>query len=108
MRRTSGESALGTPGVRSGTSGDQSHDRMLRSGLPFTLEMAHCRWTRCRGGPMTSETSPTLPPMDARRALPSVESVVRALDGLPHSLLVDCAREAVDDARARVARDESV
>ena len=46
--------------------------------------------------------------MDRRRALPSVESLARALDGLPHALLVDCAREAIDDARARVARDEPV
>jgi L-seryl-tRNA(Ser) seleniumtransferase len=34
--------------------------------------------------------------------LPSVERVVVALRGLPHALLVDCAREAVGAARERV------
>src|SRR5262245_38071036 len=40
---------------------------------------------------------------DPRRALPSVDRVVGALDGLPPPLLVDCARAAVDAARADVA-----
>ncbi|MCZ7528225.1 MAG: L-seryl-tRNA(Sec) selenium transferase [Acidimicrobiia bacterium] len=39
---------------------------------------------------------------DPRRSLPAVDRVVASLDGLPHPLLVDCAREAVDAARARV------
>jgi L-seryl-tRNA(Ser) seleniumtransferase len=41
--------------------------------------------------------------MDPRRALPSVDRVLAALDGLPHDLLADAARAAVDDARATVA-----
>ena len=41
--------------------------------------------------------------MDPRRALPSVDRVLAALDGLPHDLLADAARAAVDDARAAVA-----
>jgi len=40
--------------------------------------------------------------MDPRRALPAVDRVLAALDGLPHALLVDAVRSAVDDARARV------
>jgi L-seryl-tRNA(Ser) seleniumtransferase len=43
------------------------------------------------------------PPMDPRRALPSVERVLAALDGLPHELLADAARAAVADARTTVA-----
>ena len=38
---------------------------------------------------------------DSRRALPAVDRVARTLDGLPHELLVACAREAVDQARDR-------
>ncbi|MGH9042243.1 MAG: L-seryl-tRNA(Sec) selenium transferase, partial [Acidimicrobiia bacterium] len=38
--------------------------------------------------------------MDARRALPSVDSVILALSGLPHHLAVDVARAAVEHARA--------
>ncbi len=41
--------------------------------------------------------------MDPRRAVPSVDAVAGALQGLPHPLLVECARIAVDDARARAA-----
>jgi L-seryl-tRNA(Ser) seleniumtransferase len=41
--------------------------------------------------------------MDPRRALPSVDRVVAALDGLPQPLLVDCARAAVEAAREGVA-----
>jgi L-seryl-tRNA(Ser) seleniumtransferase len=40
---------------------------------------------------------------DSRRSLPAVERVVERLSGLPHLLLVDCARDAIDAARARVA-----
>ena len=40
---------------------------------------------------------------DPRRALPSVDRVAAALDGLPAPLLVDCARAAVDAARDGVA-----
>jgi L-seryl-tRNA(Ser) seleniumtransferase len=38
--------------------------------------------------------------MDPRRALPSVDRVAAQIDGLPHALLVEVAREAVDAARA--------
>lgn len=41
--------------------------------------------------------------MDPRRALPSVDRVLAALDGLPHDLLADAARSAVDDARTAAA-----
>jgi L-seryl-tRNA(Ser) seleniumtransferase len=40
--------------------------------------------------------------MDPRRTLPPVDRVLAALDGLPHDLLVDAARRAVDDARAAI------
>ncbi|MET0627986.1 MAG: L-seryl-tRNA(Sec) selenium transferase [Acidimicrobiia bacterium] len=46
--------------------------------------------------------------MDPRRALPSVEAVAHELVGLPHPLLVDCAREAVDRARAHAATGEAI
>ncbi|MGH9004749.1 MAG: hypothetical protein ACRDYV_16615, partial [Acidimicrobiia bacterium] len=36
--------------------------------------------------------------MDARRALPSVDSVLAALEGLPHALAVEVARAAVEEA----------
>ncbi|MDQ1431071.1 MAG: L-seryl-tRNA(Ser) seleniumtransferase [Actinomycetota bacterium] len=38
--------------------------------------------------------------MDPRRALPSVDRVAAQIDGLPHALLVQVARDAVDAARA--------
>jgi len=38
-------------------------------------------------------------PTDPRRQVPKVDRVVDALDGLPHPLLVECARAAVDAAR---------
>jgi L-seryl-tRNA(Ser) seleniumtransferase len=41
--------------------------------------------------------------MDPRRALPSVDRVLAALDGLPHDLLAEAARAAVDDARTAAA-----
>ena len=43
--------------------------------------------------------------MTLGRALPAVERVVADLDGLPHGLLVRCAREALDDARRRISDD---
>ncbi len=46
--------------------------------------------------------------MDARRALPSVDSVLAALEGVPHGRAVEVARAAVDDARAAAARGEPV
>jgi L-seryl-tRNA(Ser) seleniumtransferase len=46
--------------------------------------------------------------MDRRRALPGVDQVLAALDGLPHELLVTCARDAVAHARERTSRDERV
>jgi L-seryl-tRNA(Ser) seleniumtransferase len=47
--------------------------------------------------------------MDPRRALPSVERVVRALDdALPHALRARCARDSVDAARARAAAGEAL
>ena len=41
--------------------------------------------------------------MDPRRALHEVDRVLAELDGLPHDLLADAARAAVDAARASVA-----
>src|SRR5262245_21225935 len=46
--------------------------------------------------------------VDRRRALPAVDHVLAALQGLPHELLVTCAREAVGDARDRMTRGEDV
>lgn len=43
------------------------------------------------------------PGPDPRRTLPAVDRVVDALAGLPHPLLVECARAAVDHARATVS-----
>jgi L-seryl-tRNA(Ser) seleniumtransferase len=40
--------------------------------------------------------------MDPRRALPSVDRVAASLAGLPHELLVEAARDAVESARATV------
>ncbi len=45
--------------------------------------------------------------MDPRRALPSVERVLAALDGLPHELLADAARDAVGAARDAIAAGEA-
>jgi L-seryl-tRNA(Ser) seleniumtransferase len=42
---------------------------------------------------------------DPRRALPAVERVLTDLQGLPHGLLVQCAREALEDARRRLTED---
>jgi L-seryl-tRNA(Ser) seleniumtransferase len=39
---------------------------------------------------------------DARRHLPSVESVRKTLDGVPHAIAVRCAREAVETARRAI------
>ena len=44
--------------------------------------------------------------MDPRRALPGVDQVLAALSGLPHELLVSCARDAIAAARERVSRGE--
>jgi L-seryl-tRNA(Ser) seleniumtransferase len=41
--------------------------------------------------------------MDPRRALPPVDRVLAALDGLPHELLADAARDAIDAARSEIA-----
>ena len=41
--------------------------------------------------------------MDPRRALPPVDRVLDALDGLPHELLADAARDAVAAARTAIA-----
>jgi L-seryl-tRNA(Ser) seleniumtransferase len=45
---------------------------------------------------------------DSRRSLPAVERVVVHLSGLPQPLLVDCARDAVDAARARLTAGDTV
>jgi L-seryl-tRNA(Ser) seleniumtransferase len=45
--------------------------------------------------------------VDPRRALPGVDQVLGTLDGLPHELLVTCARDAIAAARDRVARDDT-
>ncbi len=44
--------------------------------------------------------------MDPRRALPGVDQVLGALSGLPHELLVACARDAVAAARDEVSREQ--
>ncbi len=44
--------------------------------------------------------------MDPRRALPGVDQVLAALSGLPHELLVACARDAIAAARERVSRGQ--
>jgi L-seryl-tRNA(Ser) seleniumtransferase len=44
--------------------------------------------------------------VDPRRALPGVDQVLAALSGLPHELLVSCARDAIAAARERVSRGE--
>jgi L-seryl-tRNA(Ser) seleniumtransferase len=46
--------------------------------------------------------------MDPRRALPSVERVVAELSGLPHALLVEVTRAALDDARRAIERGDTV
>jgi L-seryl-tRNA(Ser) seleniumtransferase len=45
---------------------------------------------------------------DPRRALPGVDRVMNALEGLPNELLASCARDAVDAARARVDEGHTV
>ena len=45
---------------------------------------------------------------DPRRSLPSVERVLAALEGLPHALLVSCARDAVDAAREHAENGDAV
>ena len=44
--------------------------------------------------------------MDPRRALPGVDQVLTALSGLPHELLVACARDAIAAAREQMSREE--
>jgi L-seryl-tRNA(Ser) seleniumtransferase len=46
--------------------------------------------------------------VDSRRALPGVDQVLDALKGLPHELLVSCARSAIAQARERAERGEHV
>jgi L-seryl-tRNA(Ser) seleniumtransferase len=46
--------------------------------------------------------------MDPRRALPPVDRIVAHLSGLPHALLVDAAREALDAARSSMAEGGEV
>src|SRR5450759_3045178 len=45
---------------------------------------------------------------DPRRALPAVDGVLDSLDGLPHGLLVQCARGALDEARRRASEGDEV
>ncbi len=45
---------------------------------------------------------------DPRRSLPSVERVLAALEGLPHTLLVSSARDAVDAAREHAENGDAV
>jgi L-seryl-tRNA(Ser) seleniumtransferase len=45
---------------------------------------------------------------DPRRSVPGVDRVVEALQGLPHPLLVECARNAVHDARAAATNGQRV
>jgi len=42
--------------------------------------------------------------VDPRRALPGVDQVLGALSGLPHDLLVACARDAIAAAREQISR----
>ncbi|MEP6625316.1 MAG: L-seryl-tRNA(Sec) selenium transferase, partial [Acidimicrobiia bacterium] len=44
--------------------------------------------------------------MDPRRSLPPVDRVLATLEGLPHELLADAARAAVDAARTAIAGGE--
>jgi L-seryl-tRNA(Ser) seleniumtransferase len=46
--------------------------------------------------------------MDPRRALPPVDGVVARLSGLPHALLVEAAREALEAARAAITEGHEV
>jgi L-seryl-tRNA(Ser) seleniumtransferase len=46
--------------------------------------------------------------VDPRRALPGVDQVLAALSGLPHDLLVACARDSIAAARERVTRGEQL
>jgi len=45
---------------------------------------------------------------DPRRALPAVDRVLDSLDGLPHGLLVHCARDALDEARRRLSDGDAI
>jgi L-seryl-tRNA(Ser) seleniumtransferase len=45
---------------------------------------------------------------DPRRALPAVDRVLESLDGLPHGLLVQCARAALDEARRGASGGDEV
>jgi L-seryl-tRNA(Ser) seleniumtransferase len=45
--------------------------------------------------------------VDPRRALPGVDQVLAALSGLPHDLLVACARDSIAAARERVTRGQA-
>src|SRR5262249_21405690 len=136
IRRTSGDSALGTPGVRSGISslsgaapcraGDARWANSKANGLAVRLgrppERKPC------GGDQTRKQQRLAPSYcrcgdsafrrslyaavavihDPRRAVPSVERVVEQIDGLPAPLLVDCAREAVNAARAAAEAGRAV
>jgi L-seryl-tRNA(Ser) seleniumtransferase len=44
--------------------------------------------------------------VDPRRALPGVDQVLAALSGLPHELLVACARDAIAAARERASHGQ--
>src|SRR5262249_33017652 len=46
--------------------------------------------------------------VDPRRALPGVDHVLDALSGLPHELLVACARDAITAARDQISREGQV
>jgi len=58
--------------------------------------------------PLEPAPEPDGPPIDPRRMVPGVDRVVAELDGLPHPLLVECARLAVDAARAAAAGGQPV
>ena len=45
---------------------------------------------------------------DPRRALPAVDRILDSLDGLPHGLLVQCARDALDEARRRLSDGDGI
>ena len=45
--------------------------------------------------------------VDPRRALPGVDRVLAAISGLPHELLVACARDAIAAAREQMSLDQA-
>src|SRR5437763_5147855 len=58
--------------------------------------------------PASHARAPNYPgDVDPRHALPGVDRVLAALSGLPHELLVACARDAIAAARERMPLDQA-